>query len=102
MGALIVSIAAGLPDRLPAVALGSGFLLHAERVAGLMIVFVVVAVIVDRGYRGDLPLEFRGVKYADRENTEQLAQRTSRAIVALADDVDDLKLRLGAVEEGLF
>lgn len=98
VSAVVVSVAAGFPDRLPAIALGSCVVLAAERVAALMIVFVVVAVIIDRGQRGDLPIEFRGVKYADREATDQLAQKTSQAIVALADSVDDLAMRLDAVE----
>lgn len=99
-GAIAVSIAAGVPDRLPAVALGSGLLLVGERVAALMIVFVVVAVILDRGSRGELPIEFRGVKYADRDATELLAKNTQRAIVALADAVDAVEARVDAIDGG--
>lgn len=100
--AVVFSFVAGAPHRLPAVALGSDAVLYAERVAALMMAFVIVGVIVYRGSRGDLPSEFRGIRYANRDATNELAQKTSGATDVLADSVDDIDGRLRALETPMY
>lgn len=89
-----VCAAAKPPTALPSIALGSTVVLAAERVTALMIAFVLLAVILDRGMRGDLPIELRGVKYADREAADELARKTSQALLELADAIEALDARL--------
>ncbi|HXB65304.1 MAG TPA: hypothetical protein VNV42_10560 [Solirubrobacteraceae bacterium] len=75
---------------------------YAERVAALMMAFVIVGVIVYRGSRGDLPSEFRGIRYANRDATNELAQKTSGATDVLAGSVDDIDGRLRALETPMY
>lgn len=99
-GATIVTALSGTPRTLPAVSLGSPVLLHAERVVALVLAFVVLAAVIDRALRGELPIEFRGMKYADKAATEDLAELSSEALATLAESVDKLDERLASLEAG--
>lgn len=98
LGSVLATLLAGTPESLPAVALDSAVVLHAERVVALALASVVVAALLDRGFHGELPAEFRGVKYAERTASQELAESSGEALVALADEVHDLSQRLAAVE----
>jgi hypothetical protein len=56
--AVTVTVRAGIPDQLPAVALDSEILFHALRAALLLWGWVLFLVVLLRGLQGELPVEF--------------------------------------------
>lgn len=75
----------GIPDRLPAVALGSEMLLHAIRAGALFAIGFGLATVLARASAGRLPtqLSTSGIGYDAEETLE-----TTTALTQLQDQVD--------------
>jgi hypothetical protein len=102
MFALVASLIAGAPTKLPSAALGSDVVLHAERIVAILAAYLLLALVIARSWRGQLPVELsgRGVKYADEvKNTSSRALRSlitglraeQTARLELEDRVDALE-----------
>ncbi len=98
LGSALATLLAGTPEPLPAVALDSSVVLHAERVAVLTLASVVLAAILDCGFQGELPVEVRGMQYAERSASQELAESSGEALETVAEAVQDLSQRLAAIE----
>lgn len=98
--ALVASLASGTPDPLPGVALDSPVLLHAERTAAFFAGLLLALVVIIRGFQGRLPSELsgRGVKYAEREGTEEIRDTTATALEGLEAAHRALTSRVEALE----
>jgi len=83
LACVVITLLAGVPAKLPAVALGSDALLHVERAIALFVGYLAIAVVLVRSWEGQLPDEIsgRGLKYAARE----LKIETREAIAGLRD-----------------
>jgi hypothetical protein len=83
----VVTLLEGPPRQIPALALGSVVLLHAERVLALVAVSVAVLTIVVRAGRGRLPVELStsGLRYE-----AEAADDTARAVADLQTQLDEL------------
>jgi hypothetical protein len=82
------SLIAGVPDKLPSVALGATWLLHVERVvAGAIAISVVIAIAIRSAY-GQLPLKL-GATSIEFESLKASA----------ADSLDNLEIELKALRE---
>jgi hypothetical protein len=82
-GAVILSVVAGsTAGPLPGVALGSGALLLAERAGALFAIWMLIAVVVIRALRNQIPVEIsgRGVRYAEAENVQATTASGERAL----------------------
>jgi hypothetical protein len=111
--AIYATLAAGVPTKLPAVALGSDVLLHAERAAALFWGYVLILVVVGKAFRGKLPIEFSttGARYSDvaeaaegaitaLERRVEAAEGVVTTLVAAVSDQDDrLRDTLALAEE---
>lgn len=103
------SLATGTPENLPAAALQSGVVLHAERAAGLFAVLFLALLVLVRAFQGRLPEELsgRGLRYADRDavdglRTELLGsmREIQAAQEATSAAIVDLRARVQAAEQG--
>jgi hypothetical protein len=99
--ALIASLVSGTPEPLPGVALDSPVLLHAERTAGIFAALLLALVVLVRAFQGLLPTELsgRGVKYAQREATEEIRDTTVAALEGLETAQRELAARVEALED---
>jgi len=95
------SLVSGIPESLPGVALGSSVTLHAERAAVFFVGLLLALVVLVRAFQGRLPSELsgRGVKYADRQGTEQIRDTTATALEQLEAAHRHLMARVEALEE---
>ncbi len=100
--ALAASLVGGTPGSLPGVALGSLLLLHAERTAAFFAALLLALVVLVRAFQGRLPSELsgRGVKYAEREGTEEIRDTTATALEGLEVAHRELEARVEVLEEG--
>jgi hypothetical protein len=107
--ATVSTLLVGAPRELPGVALGSGLILHVERVATVAFGALLVAVVLVRGWSGELPSEIsnQGLKYADKEATTRFRDETTAALEALKDQAEiersarlALAARVDALEGG--
>jgi ABC-type transport system involved in cytochrome bd biosynthesis fused ATPase/permease subunit len=91
--AVAVTLAEGVPRRLPAVALGSVVLLHALRAGALVAIGIAVATVLLRASTGRLPtqLSTTGIGYDE----------TTSALDALQQQVDDQQAVLEHLAERL-
>jgi len=98
--ALVASLIAGTPEGLPGVALGSAVVLHAERTVALFAAVLLVFVVLVRAFQGQLPQELsgRGVKYAEREGTEEIRDAAAAALEGLQTAQQELAARLEVLE----
>jgi hypothetical protein len=62
-----ISDAAGVPEKLPGVALGWNALFHVERAAALLGGFGTVLLVGARAMKGEFPIRFGQVEYAQKE-----------------------------------
>jgi hypothetical protein len=103
VGAVIASVAAGVPaDSLPGVALGSEVLLLAERTAALFATWMLIAVVVIRALKDELPVEMsgRGVRYAEVGNVQAKAACTDDVLRGIEADMRWLrKMVVGNTED---
>ena len=101
--ALGASLVTGMPEKLPGVALGSPVVLHAERVVAIFAAALLVLVVLVRAFQGMLPTELsgRGVKYAQREATEEIRDATATALEGLQTAQRVLAARVDALEDVL-
>lgn len=99
--ALAGSLAGGIPKSLPGVALGSPALLYAERTVAFFAALLLALVVLVRAFQGRLPSELsgRGVKYAEREATEEIRDTTATALEGLEVAYRELATRVEALEE---
>lgn len=86
LGALVAGIGLPTPETLPAVALGTRWVLYAERATLLFYGSLLLLVPLVRAMRGQLPIELslRGARYEE-------AKAFERALVALDDRLDKLE-----------
>ena len=106
---LAASVVVGSPDPLPAAAMGSDVVLHAERTAAVFVLLFLALLVLVRAFQGRLPEELsgRGLKYAERDAVDgvrsellssmkeiQAAQAATTAAIA------DLRERVEAIERG--
>jgi hypothetical protein len=98
VAAILVSLAEGIPDGLPGVALGSTVLLHAERALALFAVVIAALSVVRQATRGRLPIEFStsGLRY-EAEAADDMAA----AVADLQAQIDDLETTTAALAERL-
>lgn len=90
VGAVIASVAAGVPTgSLPGVALGSEVLLVAERTVALFATWMLIAVVVIRALKDELPVEMsgRGVRYAEAGNVQAKAACTDEVLQGIEADM---------------
>lgn len=90
VGAVITSVAAGVPTgSLPGVALGSEVLLLAERTVALFATWMLIAVVVIRALKDQLPVEIsgRGVRYAEAESVQAKAAGTEHVLRGIHADI---------------
>lgn len=94
--AITITLAEGLPERLPGVALGSTVLLHSERGAALLGLALAAATLLINAAEGRLPSETStsGFGYEAR-----LLDDSSDALQELQGQVADLELMLADVTE---
>ena len=99
--ALAGSLAGGIPKSLPGVALVSPALLYAERTVAFFAALLLALVVLVRAFQGRLPSELsgRGVKYAEREATEEIRDTTATALEGLEVAYRELATRVEALEE---
>jgi hypothetical protein len=97
--ALVATLTAGVPRTLPDIAIGSGVLLHAERVLGFVLGYVVLLVVVTRSWSGQLPTQVstQGLTYTAGETNVI----TSEGIDSLAAEVKSLRVRIERLEAGV-
>lgn len=115
VGSAAVTLVAGVPDRLPTVALASAVLLHAERAAALFLLGLGALALVRAAFAGQLPSELspQGVKFAqagiegvesrvatlerdaERDQREQRANR--RALRTTEREIEAERRRLDAM-----
>jgi hypothetical protein len=97
VAALVTTLAAGRPRALPDAALDSVVLLHLERLAAWLAVYVLVLVILTRAWRGELPNELssQGIKYAH----SALEDTIGDSVEALAIAVAALEARVDRIED---
>lgn len=95
------TLVGGTPTRLPGIALGSPVLLHVERVIALFAALFLALVVLVRAFQGRLPTELsgRGVKYSERETTEEIRDSTATALENLETAQRELAARIDALEE---
>jgi hypothetical protein len=93
---------AGMPARLPGVALGSEELLVAERVAATFAILFLAALVLVRAFQGELPQELsgRGVKYANSDAVDELRDRLDVQLEAHDQSLADLEQAVIALETG--
>ena len=86
LGSLVAGIGLPTPEPLPAVALGTRWVLYAERATLLFYGALLLLVPLVRAMRGQLPIELslRGARYEEAKASEQ-------ALVALDDRLDKLE-----------
>jgi hypothetical protein len=101
--ALGASLVTGVPEQLPGVALGSPVVLHAERALAIFAASLLVLVVLVRAFQGMLPTELsgRGVKYAQREATEEIRDTTAAALEGLQTAQRELAARVDSLEDVL-
>jgi hypothetical protein len=101
--ALGASLVTGVPEQLPGVALGSPVVLHAERALAIFAASLLVLVVLVRAFQGMLPTELsgRGVKYAQREATEEIRDTTAAALEGLQTAQPELAARVDSLEDVL-
>lgn len=102
VGAVVASVAAGVPaGSLPGVALGSEVLLLAERTAALFGTWMLIAVVVIRALKDQLPVEIsgRGVRYADAENVQAKAAGTEDVLRDIDIDIRWLRKMVGQLRK---
>jgi uncharacterized protein YlxW (UPF0749 family) len=88
IAALLATLLAGAPERLPAVALGSVVLLHIERAAAMFAIVLAVVSVVVQASRGRLPTQVTtgGLAYE-----AEAAADTKGALENLQAQIDDLQ-----------
>ena len=86
IASLLVSLIAGTPSDLPSIAMGSAELLHIERTIAICVAYLLLAVVLTRAWRGQLPNEVsgRGLKYA----TQELKAETRNGLEALTEHAE--------------
>jgi hypothetical protein len=97
--ALVATLTAGVPRTLPDIALGSGLLLHAERVLGFVLGYVLLLVVVTRSWSGQLPTQVstQGLAYTAGESN----LIASEGIDSLSAEVKSLRVRIERLEAGV-
>ena len=97
-GAVVVSVLEGTPRELPAVALGSAVLLHAERALALFGVVVASLSVLVQAARGRLPVELStsGLRYE-----AEAAEDAATAVADLQEQLDDLEATVAALADHL-
>ena len=96
VGAVVATLLAGTPDKLPGVALGSSVLLHALRAVGVLIAYMLVVTAVVQAWRGQLPAKFsdKGIEYAAVQAVKDEAgagvEKVEEAVGELRNEVDEL------------
>lgn len=99
---LAISIVVGPPSTMPGVALGSTMLLHVERAVTLLAAVLLIAVILDQAWDGELPSEIsgKGVKYEKlRQNSEALSGITAKSLKGLHKAVAEERAQREELEE---
>jgi hypothetical protein len=87
-GLIAASLLAGVPEKLPSIALGAAWLLHVERVvAGAIAISVVIAIALRSAY-GQLPLKL-GATSIEFESLKASAE----------DSLDNLEVELKALRD---
>lgn len=91
--AVVLGFEGSTPHKLPGAALGSAFVLHSERAAGLFAIFLLLGTVIVRGFQGELPIELsgRGVKWTPKESTELIKTETANAIDELGESITALR-----------
>lgn len=84
---VVLAVAAGAPDRLPAVAMASLAVLYIERAAVVFVGLVTALSVLIRAFDGELPIEFgaRGLRY----DVVAATQRESAAHDELGSAVEE-------------
>lgn len=92
----LISILAGHPSQMPAVALGSSLLLYMERAIAFFAGGLLLMVILVEAWKGNLPIEIsgRGLKY------ERFKQETTQGLEGLVEAIaEERKERQKAMEK---
>ena len=84
--AMLISVEAGVPAKLPGAALGSVLLLHVERVAAALGAIGTVWLIGWRGLHGNFPIKFGNIEYADDLKASADAADTHEQRIKLLED----------------
>src|ERR1700709_1152297 len=103
-GAVVATLLSGVPSKLPAVARGSSFLLHIERVLAVMLASYLVMVVVGRAWKGELAvkiskdgLEFPQAAIRDTESAARAVPIQSEEVSVTdgpAESILSLRLEL--------
>ncbi len=93
VASIVLAMLADVPDRLPAAALNSTFVLYAMRAVAIFAALFLALLVTYRALLGELPNELsgRGVRYADRDAVDQLRAELSDAIARLQENQQDLR-----------
>lgn len=99
--AAATSLIEGVPERLPAVALGSDVLLHVERAAAIFAIVVAIASVLHEAGRGRLPTQLTtaGLAYEADIAAADAAERLQSQLDELREQIQTLaELTLGGEE----
>ncbi len=97
---LNVPMAEPAAKKIPAVAMGSMEILVVERTAAVFFAGLVLLVILERAWRGQLPAEVsgRGVKYADQAATQTAITDLTAVVSALESQVVTLDTEVSTLQ----